>query len=113
MIISDRRLRSPHCLEGKVLGQGVVVVRAGRQLPDEIATADERGLLGCVASGFGCRLVRRYDGALVLVGLIGLMRLPDVVAQDIRGNHLRRADCLIRVWTDGPNREKRVSGLRS
>lgn len=79
------------------LGSAVVVLRGGRQLPNQTVAVDEQRLLQCVASGYGRRLVKRADGSLAPVGLIGLLRLPDAILQDIPANRLRRADCMVTI----------------
>jgi len=38
-------------------------------------------------------MVRKADGTLAPVGLLGLLRIPDAILQDIPANRQRTADC--------------------
>ena len=84
-------------LTSRSLGPDVVVLRPGRTRSDEISAVDDDGLLECVASGYGRRMIRNLDGSLRSVGIVGLIALPDIVMQDLPANYQRRADCLITV----------------
>lgn len=79
------------------LGPEIVVQKGGPQAPGAIVAVDQQRLLQCAASGYGPRMVRKADGTLAPVGLLGLLRIPDAILQDIPANRQRTADCLVTI----------------